>query len=85
MTDAEVMQIAIIVALRHGGNFEHARLSLKNEGCILNVLGKKSFLLSLVSNSRINPNFVCHIKENYDVDAKPVKDAISMAFQAIEM
>ena len=43
MSDAEVMTTAIVAALRYGGNFEHARKSLKAEGYIPKMLGKSRF------------------------------------------
>jgi hypothetical protein len=43
MSDAEVMTTAIVAALRHAGNFEHARRFLKEEGYIPKMLSKSRF------------------------------------------
>jgi hypothetical protein len=43
MSDAEVMTTAIVAALFHGGNFEHARKMLQAEGYIPNMLSKSRF------------------------------------------
>jgi len=43
MTDAEVMTTAITAALFFGGNFEHARKHLKEQGYIPNMLSKSRF------------------------------------------
>lgn len=82
MNMAEVMTTAIISALIYGGNLENARKSLKETGCIPNMLGKSQLNRRLHSikrevwNAVLNLLFIEFSKQNINnefiVDSCPI-------------